>query len=254
MPPKSKKASSLTLAPKIDPMTLLFRNEVRSLLGNTPTSRDGHPIEVLAAIERLSASGLQQSVQLCRAGEETWVTRTEGAREFFPRVGRVQKRARDADEIEEVVTPRKVVKVLPTPQGKGKKAPGAPRKLRHASSPTPDGGETDRESLRSNETIRRNVIEALGRGTRRSTRKSEEYAVKAEDDEGEHDLASLCGRVGGLDVQSTIGEGESFLRFSSSLRWTELTPLCFFAESEYERPFVGGVASTSRLPARAARA
>lgn len=218
MPPKSKKnAVAVPVVPKVDSMTLLFRREVQSLLGTTPTAANGHPIEVVAAIERLSKSGLQQSVQLCRAGEETWVTRTEGGREYFPRVGRVQKRVRDAEEEDVVeVTPRKAAKVLSTP--KGRKAPAAPRKLRHASSPTPDGGETETEgSLRSHETMRRNVIEALGRGKRRA-RRSEEVVVKAEEEEHD-DLASLCGRVGGLEVEGAIDAGSSsFLLLS--LRWS----------------------------------
>lgn len=92
---------------KPDAMTTLFRREVTSLLSLPPPSTTpsgatpSTPIEVLAAIERISSGGMQQSVQLCRSGEETWVTRTEGGREWFPRVGRVQKRVRGTEEDEE---------------------------------------------------------------------------------------------------------------------------------------------------------
>ncbi|GAA5960352.1 hypothetical protein JCM21900_006541 [Sporobolomyces salmonicolor] len=85
--------------------TLLFRREVQSML-STPLALPAPlpanaPVEVVACLERLSTSGMQQSVQLCRAGEEEWVTRTEGERAYFPRVARVQKRARAAAENEE---------------------------------------------------------------------------------------------------------------------------------------------------------
>lgn len=101
-------------------MTLLFRREVASMLSNPPpratvprhlrhqAGADLDSIELLAAIERISSNGLQQSVQLHRVGGdggETWVTRTEGGREWFPRVGRVEKkRIRAVSDGEEEVS------------------------------------------------------------------------------------------------------------------------------------------------------
>ncbi|GAA6058736.1 hypothetical protein JCM10212_003424 [Sporobolomyces blumeae] len=98
----SKTAVAAKSSSKPDPITLLFRREVQSLLA-TPPCLPSHvpadtPVEVVACVERLSLSGIQQSVQLCQAGGETWVTRTEGARQYFPRAGRVQKRLRGGDD------------------------------------------------------------------------------------------------------------------------------------------------------------
>lgn len=116
-PPKSTTAQGRPMAPIPKSMLSLFRSEVASLL-STPmllpphlAGMDGGKVEVLAAVERLSAGGMQQSVQLCRIAAEgaeegdadewegeTWVTRTEGGRAYFPMTGRVQKRSRAVAE------------------------------------------------------------------------------------------------------------------------------------------------------------
>lgn len=234
-------------------MTLLFRREVTSFLSTAPSqSINGAPVEVLAAVERLSSSGLQSSVQLCRAGEETWVTRTEGNREYFPRVGRVQKRVRGGEEEEEEVaavgdderqgleegttrTPKKSKdkksKSTPTPRQaearKTRSVPKAPSKSRSAAPavPTtrwtsPTASEIDAASLRSDETMRRAKMEVhealgeeLGRGKRRCNRRgTEESEINVKTEEGD-ELASLCGRVLGLDVKSAIDTGQSIYDF-----------------------------------------
>lgn len=192
-----------------DPMTLLFRREVQSMLTIAPPNVDpDQPVRVLAAIERLSLSGTQQSLQLCEAGTERWVTRTEGDRTYFPRLGRVNKhqpkRLREDDIEEEVEVKNEDTPILETPRSSKKaksskmEPPPAPRRARRAPSHPPT--ET---SVGSAESIRKHVEEALsrGKGKRRCVgRDSEEraFVLKSEPDE----LESLCGRVDGLDVQS----------------------------------------------------
>lgn len=92
----------LTVSSKPSPMIALFRREVTTFLSTPPSPHLlGKKVTILASIERISSNNLQQSVQLCSAGDETWVTRTEGQRDHFPRVGRVQKRVRNDDDDEE---------------------------------------------------------------------------------------------------------------------------------------------------------
>lgn len=332
-PRKSAPAATGAASSKPSPMTLLFRREVASLLATAPPNissdlLNNSDIELLAAIERISSSGQQQSVQLHRVGGErgeTWVTRTEGGREWFPRVGRVEKkRVRAASEsgsdgegegeaegagrdngpedmdVEgeehegEGTTPRASRKKSSTRDERHKKkktgdgqdqatpratgpagnsndrssrdAPDAPRRKSRHEAPSrrstmttrdynnDSGDETEREGsvrgrgskgkqravvdavLDDNVTARRRAskkasnstsassergctpeeftamlssgIEHFGRGKRRCAGRSEEPAgvvVKTEDFD---DLASLCGRVGDLDVQSSTGDGE----------------------------------------------
>ncbi|GAA5974352.1 hypothetical protein JCM21900_005217 [Sporobolomyces salmonicolor] len=244
--------------------TLLFRREVQSML-STPLALPSHlpanaPVEVVACLERLSTSGMQQSVQLCRAGEEEWVTRTEGERTYFPRAGRVQKRARAAVEDEEEEEEGEDFEDAPVAAKKSKSsrrssrrhgadhdpqqepriasssarkaAPGAPkkkhRKSRHADDDDEsfdDGASAETEQSHLGRRAPQNpgmlatVNEeeggaiagpgpsassssgVLGRGQRRCTGRT--FFVKKEHDEAD-DLASLCGRVDGLDVRSTV--------------------------------------------------
>ncbi|KAK4046633.1 hypothetical protein OIV83_005916 [Microbotryomycetes sp. JL201] len=103
MPTKSKHA---TAAPKPCAMTMLFRREVATLLGAAPADirslhvGSGLGVEQLACFERVSTTGLQETVQLSRiqGTQDMWVTRTEGGREWFPRSGRVTKRVRGQAE------------------------------------------------------------------------------------------------------------------------------------------------------------
>lgn len=238
-------------------MVLLFRREVSSFLLTSPAGASQDSTVVLAAIERISSSGMQESVQLCEntTGDVRWVTRTEGKREFFPRVGRVKanKRVRDDDEAENevveeaeqegeeeeemmsvdkperFVTPKnrptqhkrsKHARTTPsstststrsngssgTPRRAPGGAPNAP-KLRTRVRPTlpalAEGeefvplnlsrGEKDAES-----SMRKNVVEALARGGAGEGRGGHESDLD--------DLASLCGRVDGLDVKSSTAD------------------------------------------------
>lgn len=267
--PKSSSCS------KPDAITLLFRREVQSLL-STPPSLPSHipantPVEVVACVERLSLSGIQQSVQLCQAGEETWVTRTEGPRQYFPRAGRVQKRLRgngdDDDEgdneqtgganemeVESPIRRKKSKKhqsrqpgpEIETPRNEGvadsstlrRNALDAPHKKKkhHRSSRSKasvdqvsDGGastETEQSYLaRTRRTQSPAMLTSigeegedgapLGRGRRRcagrlTPQAESEGSFKVKHEEGD-DLASLCGRVGGLEFRSTVDPGTSSL-------------------------------------------
>ncbi|KAL8292354.1 hypothetical protein RQP46_001820 [Phenoliferia psychrophenolica] len=223
--------------PVADSMKLLFRREVANMLTLPPhlsdVDADGKPIEVevVAAIERLASSGQQQSIQLCRAGDVSWVTRTEGDRAYFPLVGRVSKRIRDADDDEHaegapaaaaktgakkrkapVKKAAAAAKAPATPDMAGAKraTPKAPKKHKRQPPIVEEDDEDEDEPatpLETNAAMRQRVEEALGRGKRhaRSGRKgdSADVVVKAEEND-EHDLESLCGGVGGLDVKSAI--------------------------------------------------
>ncbi|GAA5854343.1 hypothetical protein JCM5353_008969 [Sporobolomyces roseus] len=156
--PKSSSSSS-----KPDAITLLFRREVQSLL-STPPTLPSHipantPVEVVACVERLSLSGIQQSVQLCQAGEETWVTRTEGARTYFPRTGRVQKRLRGSEEEmeqgDEEQMDEEVVVESPTRKKKSKKTHSGRQELE-----TPDNYRGRGSATSSSSTFNRNVLAA----------------------------------------------------------------------------------------------
>ncbi|KAM0792010.1 hypothetical protein ACM66B_007121 [Microbotryomycetes sp. NB124-2] len=93
-----------TTAAKPNPMTAIFRREVAIMLGSCPSDiRSMFPngqVETLGMMERMSTTGLQETVQLKRieGTQEMWVTRTEGGREWFPRSARVQKRLRGNEE------------------------------------------------------------------------------------------------------------------------------------------------------------
>lgn len=153
--------------------TALFRSEVRAMLSGPPPCpahiklKSTDKVDVIGAFERLSSSGIQQSIQLCqvlpggsRAGGqgETWVTRMEGDRAYFPRQARLSKRLRRVDESDEEssdedkmledeahddeaqATPHSRKKArTSTTSSKSKAAPEAPRKARKvapASSPS----------------------------------------------------------------------------------------------------------------------
>jgi hypothetical protein len=178
----SSKSSSKSKVKKAPPTSLelttaLFRSECLALFSAPPPVpshiklKPTDKIDVLAVVERLSASGIQQSVQMCqvlpggsRAGGEgeSWITKMEGAKVYFPRASRVTKRLRavaesdeesggEADrmlddgseeEQEEQATPnsRKKSRTSTSSSTRSKKdAPEAPRKSRRtapASSPS----------------------------------------------------------------------------------------------------------------------
>lgn len=158
--PKSSSSSSTSSKP--DAITLLFRREVQSLL-STPPTLPSHipantPVEVVACVERLSLSGIQQSVQLCQAGEETWVTRTEGARQYFPRAGRVQKRLRGTEEMEqedEEQMDEEVAVESPTRKKKSKKSHSSRQDLE-----TPDNDRGRGIATSTSSTSKRNILAA----------------------------------------------------------------------------------------------
>ncbi|GAA5899285.1 transcriptional repressor WHI5 [Sporobolomyces salmoneus] len=290
--PTSKSNSSSTSKP--DAITLLFRREVQSLL-STPPALPSHipantPVEVVACVERLSLSGIQQSVQLCQAGDETWVTRTEGARQYFPRAGRVQKRLRGNDEdveeeerggveqtrerVEEDGTDGVTVRrkksrkshsrpneTPPNPtsssssssSSRRRRSPAAPqKKKRHGNrhetdreaeedEDFDDGASTETEHshlTRTRGSRRTGLLTSigeeegagggggtesvqLGRGHRRCAGRNgtPQARPSASDDTEPHvkneevdDLASLCGRVGGLEFRSTVDPESEFER------------------------------------------
>ncbi|GAA5937292.1 hypothetical protein JCM1841_006031 [Sporobolomyces salmonicolor] len=220
--------------------TLLFRREVQSML-STPLALPSHlpanaSVEVLACLERLSTSGIQQSVQLCRAGEEEWVTKTEGERTSFPRVARVQKRARAAAAVENEEddgADQDTEQEPPTSSSSARRAaPASPTKKPRTSdrgnrrANDDEGAATEREKAHRGRRVPQNPsmlatvneehggvvagpgrlssLSGLGRGQRRCTGRT--AFVKKEHDGGD-DLASSCGRVDGLEVRSTIDPG-----------------------------------------------
>ncbi|KAM0749013.1 hypothetical protein T439DRAFT_382098 [Meredithblackwellia eburnea MCA 4105] len=230
---------------------LLFRREVSSFLKTAPANVNGaDDIECLAAIERIDNLGFQESVGLFKCGEQSWVTRTEGDRVYFPRVGRVKrvreneasgeagfvgegavqqdegvagrvKRARgkkaarapmDEEEAQDqagaAVAPGPVTPDMGRQQPRTGRAPRAPKKPVHPVIPEdfvvgegPDGG----SPVETDAAMRKRVKEALGRGSRRSER----IIVKAEEND---DLLSLCGKVSGLDVKSSIDTESAYAR------------------------------------------
>ncbi|GAA5834946.1 hypothetical protein JCM3766R1_002049 [Sporobolomyces carnicolor] len=289
--PSSKQAvtpttKSTSTASKPDAITLLFRREVQSLL-STPPALPSHvpadtPVEVVACVERLSLSGIQQSVQLCQAGGETWVTRTEGGRQYFPRAGRVQKRLRgpeedheetqDVEDGEDLARERREApsgdatvrrkkskrsdarSQLETPANRAssssqssssrRRTALAPKKKkkhdhrhRHRSDASQEVSDReDSDDAASTETERSHLARTrgghrvatltsigeedayepaqLGRGQRRcagrnttpqhaKTPVSELNGIQVKREESD-DVASLCGRVGGLEFRSTV--------------------------------------------------
>ncbi|GAA5956431.1 hypothetical protein JCM3765_005660 [Sporobolomyces pararoseus] len=285
--PAKSSAPTSSSSSKPDAITLLFRREVQSLLSTAP-ALPSHipadtPVEVVACVERLSLSGIQQSVQLCQAGDETWVTRTEGARHYFPRAGRVQKRLRGTEEEnedeqegarghemdEEVAArgkkskkshSRRRAQEYETPNITSSSTPRRPspaaplkkkkhhrsrrvREEREEGEEGPAGGE-DFDDGASTETegshlartrgprnpgmlisIGEENIQAaqLGRGQRRcagrnttpqarnstTTEEGVGYNIKSEEAD---DLASLCGRVDGLEFRSTVDPDSEYER------------------------------------------
>lgn len=209
-------------------------------------------VHVLTTVERRTGT-LQESLQFCSAvdahgNEESWIERTEGERRLFPRVLQVKKRLRNVDDeyavagaaaaaaaaedddVDEQITPRKVSKkaaagtASSSSPSSARKAPSSAKKHRRAShahandEPEPereherdDGAqpETDAEALRRARHEKRRSSARLS-SARRS--ESESAGVKREHDVD--DLASLCGRVDGLEFRATVEPGAS-----SSLSW-----------------------------------
>ncbi|GAA5979944.1 hypothetical protein JCM11641_007593 [Rhodosporidiobolus odoratus] len=187
---KSKSSSKRAPPTGLDASIALFRSEVLSLLSAPPPVpahikvKPSDQVEVLCGFERISSHGIQQSVQVCRvvpggsrtgSEGESWVTRMEGARNYFPRIARVQKRLRatdedsdaegedgeDMDEDEAMATPSssRTKKSRTSSSSKEKEkqraaAPDAPRKSRrttsrrhaHNDEDFDDGAETETEA------------------------------------------------------------------------------------------------------------
>lgn len=264
--------------PKVDPIIALFRRECAHMLQTPllpPTlSAEAHnalvnqPIEVLAAMERISTNGSQQSVQICRVGGdtgETWVTRTEGERRFFPVVGRVSKRGRSPPPVEEQdesaqgggdadmdhdglnaepqQTPAAKRRTRrPTARATTSRTtsnthddeqlpPQAPKKARRAPRPVAEDVVSEDEG---HQTEREGSARRSARISGRSKAKGKEVAVKKERTAEVDDLESLCGRVGGL------GMGEYLqLRACFSLLFSvQSTELIFNDSNRIRRPRV----------------
>ncbi|KAK4052260.1 hypothetical protein OIO90_004482 [Microbotryomycetes sp. JL221] len=113
MPTSKSRHTTAATSRQSQNMTTLFRQEVATLLSSAPVDllkRYNHSsssvysneslIQQLACFERVSTSGLQETVQLSqlKGTNEMWVTRTEGGKEWFPRLGRVTKRVREVDQ------------------------------------------------------------------------------------------------------------------------------------------------------------
>ncbi|KAK4700119.1 hypothetical protein P7C70_g6131, partial [Phenoliferia sp. Uapishka_3] len=232
-------------------MALLFRREVAQFLTSTPAGVSdvdefGDPIEVevLAQIERLVGNGQQQSIQLCRAGEATWVTKTDGARQYFPVAGRVPKRVRAADD-DEGAQGQEDVPMAAKPAAKRRKAPAAKKAAAAAAEVpfTPDAAEAKKRAapkaprkdrkhkkqppiyeededadyeggapVESEAEMRSRVRDALRRGGNRAGTRSEGRGQVKVEENDEVDIASLCGKVSGLDVHSAIDTESHYSR------------------------------------------
>ena len=211
-------------------------------------------VHVLTTVERRTGT-LQESLQFCSAvdahgNEESWIERTEGERRLFPRVLQVKKRLRNVDDeyaiagaaaaaadaedddVDEQVTPRKVSKkaaagtASSSSPSSARKASSSAKKRRRASHAHADDDhaheherddgaqpETDAEALRRARHEKRRSSARLS-----SARRSESAGVKREHDVD--DLASLCGRVDGLEFRATVEPGASL--FSLFLLRVEL--------------------------------
>ncbi|GAA5854183.1 hypothetical protein JCM9279_006168 [Rhodotorula babjevae] len=196
-------------------------------------------VHVLTTIERRTGGGLQESLQFCAAvdadgNEESWIERTEGERRLFPRVLQVKKRLRNVDdeyavagaaaagpaeddEDVEQVTPRKVSKkaaagtASSSSPSSARKAPSSAKKHRRASHAHAEDEherddddaqpETDAEALRRARHDKRRSSARLSEARRGESLAS---SVKREHEHDGDDLASLCGRVDGLEFRATV--------------------------------------------------
>ncbi|GAA5841816.1 hypothetical protein JCM11251_004072 [Rhodosporidiobolus azoricus] len=162
---KSSGPASKAITPKtgFEASLALFRSEAIALLSAPPPVpphiklASSDKVIVNAAIERISSRGVQQSLSFChvnkkgKEGEfgESWVTKMEGERVYFPRIGQVKKRLRALEESDEEreqeddalvteETPRKSGRKSSSSSSKKRSsAPHAPRKSRrtgHSSS------------------------------------------------------------------------------------------------------------------------
>ncbi|KAI5481465.1 1,3-beta-glucanosyltransferase [Pseudohyphozyma bogoriensis] len=223
-------ADALVVAPPSAELIALFRQEVKVLL-EPPAAAKGHDVVVLSHFERLipGADGKchQDAVRLCSAGNTTWVDRLEGNRAYFPLSGRVSKsiaqgkRARDeiveiVDEEEDKVERKKAR----ASKGKAKKVvddadseirtpkntSAARKKYNTAPGAPPRASRRKDREGESDDMMRRRVREALDRG-----KDEVPEIVKQEpmEDVFGDDLASLCGRVNGLEVKSIVDAGLS---------------------------------------------
>ncbi|BGP43416.1 hypothetical protein JCM10450v2_007576 [Rhodotorula kratochvilovae] len=237
---------------KPDPkMAALFRDEVKTMLAGTPAvpaslalDRKSVEIVVNTAFERRSTTGMQESLHMCTAVDkygkkESWVTRTEGDRQYFPRIAQVKKRLRDEDDVgeehaegaaaeqqkdEQATPPRKISKKRASGSSSSARrdaAPAAPKKTRraHAAAVDDEDGGSDLDDGATTETEASHLARTragpssgaiLGEDVRggkrrfsaRLRRDETEDSVKREPD-GD-DLASLCGRVDGLEFRNTV--------------------------------------------------
>ncbi|GAA5945896.1 hypothetical protein JCM3775_003339 [Rhodotorula graminis] len=219
-----------------------FRDEAKSMMARLPPLRPESKLDrrtaevhVLTTVERRTSGGLQESLQFCAAvdasgNEESWIERTEGERRLFPRVLQVKKRLRnddeyalagaaapgaedeDGDDVDEQVAPRKVSKkaAAGTASLSSRKAPSAPKKHRRAPPANADaddhdddGGVTETEALRRARHDKRRSSARLSEARRGESLANSVGSVKREHDAND-DLASLCGRVDGLEFRATV--------------------------------------------------
>ncbi|GAA5961248.1 hypothetical protein JCM21900_005581 [Sporobolomyces salmonicolor] len=201
-------------------------------------------VEVVASIERDSPAGMQQSAHLCRAGEEEWVTRIQGETTYFPPLARVQgtaqKRARaaeveedaeGAEDAEDAPVAAKASKSSrrskrrhgadkdseeegPVASSSARRAAPAAANKKHPKPRRPDDDHASFDDGASAEAEQSHLgrrapqsssssssSSPLGRGQRRCTGRT--FFAKKEHDDAD-DLASLCGRVDGLEVRGTV--------------------------------------------------
>ena len=110
---------------------------------------------------------------------------------------------------------------------KKRAAPKAPKKAKKQPAIYEDDEDAPAPpaAVESEAEMRKRVSEALGRGGP-NTRAKKAVVVK-EEDLDEHELASLCGKVSGLDVKSAIDAGQS-RSFACSARERQLMPFVPF--------------------------
>ncbi|KAK4694326.1 hypothetical protein P7C70_g8752, partial [Phenoliferia sp. Uapishka_3] len=209
-------------------VSLLFRHEVAQILTSTPANLSNNSgntteVEILAQIQRIVGNGQQQSVQLCRAGDVTWVTKTDGDRQYFPVAGRASKRIHAPEDDEGAQQPEAVpTAAKPTAKKRKESAKKVAAKANNSSlaskttttkkraarnAPGTGANYEGGALVEGNVDMRARVTDALRRGGRRAgTHSDEKSAVMVHLEE---DLASLCGQIGGMDVESNVDAGLS---------------------------------------------
>ncbi|GAA6055260.1 hypothetical protein JCM3770_001512 [Rhodotorula araucariae] len=235
-------------------MAALFRDEVKSMLSRPPPVPESLTLDhktaktfINGTFERRSSLNIQESVQFCTAVDkdgkaQSWVSRTEGDRRYFPRIAQVKKRLRDEDEFiaeeddeaaaaaqnedEQVTRPRKSSKKRASgsvSSSRRRAEPVAPKKTRRMrpaaavdaenhDSDFDDGATTETEAshlarTRAGPSSSGAMLGEDGRGKRRCSarlRGETDDATRVKREHAGDDLVSLCGRVDGLGFRSTV--------------------------------------------------